>query len=108
MPANSILLSDDLGYTARPTFKDVWRIYKKLDRADARHPAYFREQIANMRAGLARGLYAATVHLAGTREIHRTNWRRANPKTICSTHHFEKRWWSSAVDRTSSNRKPHR
>ena len=65
MPANSdSAFWTDLGYTARRPYKSVTD-YKNWIAQLRDVPRYFREQIANMRAGLARGLTPPRVTLEG-------------------------------------------
>jgi uncharacterized protein (DUF885 family) len=65
MPANSdSAFWTDLGYTARRPFKSVTD-YKNWIAQMRDIPRYFREQIANMRAGLARGLTPPRLTLQG-------------------------------------------
>ena len=71
MPANSdSAFWTDVGYTARRPFKTLTD-YKNWIAQMRDIPRYFREQIANMRAGRCAWLHAATPHFAGTREINR-------------------------------------
>ena len=71
MPANSdSAFWTDLGYTARRPFKTLTD-YKNWIAQLRDIPRYFREQIANMRAGACPRLHAAAPHFAGPREIHR-------------------------------------
>ena len=108
MPANSdSAFWTDLSYTARRPFKTLTD-YKNWIAQMRDVPRYFREQIANMRAGLRA---ASRRHASLCRDARNPSppLRRANPKTICSTPHSENRWWEfSRPTRTSSNRNPHR
>jgi uncharacterized protein (DUF885 family) len=108
MPVNSdSAFWSDLSYTARRPFKTLTD-YKNWIAQMRDIPRYFREQIANMRAGLARGF---TPHTSLCRDARNPSQRlrRANPKTTCSTHRSGNRWSEfSRPTRTSSNRKPQR
>jgi uncharacterized protein (DUF885 family) len=65
MPANSdTAFWTDLGYTARRPFKSL-RDYQNWIAQMRDIPRYFREQIANMRAGLKRGFTPPRVTLQG-------------------------------------------
>src|SRR5207237_2310880 len=65
MPANSdSAFWTDLGYTARRPFKTLTD-YKKWIAQMRDIPRYFREQIANMRAGLPRGFTPPRLTLQG-------------------------------------------
>lgn len=65
MPANSdSAFWTDLGYTARRPFKSL-KDYQNWIAQMRDIPRYFREQIANMRAGLARGFTPPRVTLQG-------------------------------------------
>src|SRR5262245_7158790 len=65
MPANSdSAFLSDLGYTARRPFKTLTD-YKNWIAQMRDIPRYFREQIANMRAGLARGFTPPRLTLQG-------------------------------------------
>jgi uncharacterized protein (DUF885 family) len=65
MPANSdTAFWTDLGYTARRPFKSL-KDYQNWIAQMRDIPRYFREQIANMRAGLARGFTPPRVTLQG-------------------------------------------
>ena len=108
MPANSdSAFWTDLGYTARRPFKTLTD-YKNWIAQMRDIPRYFREQIANMRAGLP----AASRRRASLCRDARNpspQLRKASRKTICSTHRSVNRWWEfSRPTRTSSNRKPQR
>jgi uncharacterized protein (DUF885 family) len=65
MPANSdSTFWSDFGYTARRPFKNL-RDYKNWIAQMRDVPRYFREEIANMKAGLARGFTPPRATLAG-------------------------------------------
>ena len=65
MPANSdTAFWTDIGYTARQPFKSL-KDYRNWIAQMRDIPRYFREQIANMRAGLARGFTPPRVTLQG-------------------------------------------
>jgi len=108
MPANSdSAFWTDLGYTARRPFKSLTD-YKNWIAQLRDVPRYFREQIANMRAGLARGFTPPRLTLQDARNPS-PPLRRVSPKTICSTRRSASRWWEfNRPIRASSKRKPHR
>ena len=108
MPANSdSAFWTDLGSTARRPFKTLTD-YKNWIAQMRDIPRYFREQIANMRAGFRA---ASRRHASLCKDARNPSspLPRVSPKTIFSTHHSENRWWEfSRPTRTSSSRKPHR
>jgi Uncharacterized protein conserved in bacteria len=108
MPANSdSAFWTDLGYTARRPFKTLTD-YKNWIAQMRDIPRYFREQIANMRAGLARGFTPPRLTLQG-REKSIATIAEGKPEDNLLYTPSANRWWEfSRPTRTSSNRKPQR
>jgi len=91
MPANSdTAFWTNLGYTARRPFKTLTD-YKNWIAQMRDIPRYFREQIANMRAGVAASSRLRARRYRGERNRSRRS-PRVSPKTICSTRRSANRW----------------